>query len=137
MWSNFDLFNNAPLCELITVDAGEKNWKKMTEKEYYVTKMKLPNKDDSTVLRYNKHITLRDIPKEAWEYQVNGKAALTWVMERQRFKKDKASAIENDANLYAIETMKNPAYPLELFLRVATVSIETMKIIHKLSKLDI
>lgn len=47
----------------------------MTDKEYYVTKIKLPNKDDSTVLRYNEHITLRDIPNEAWEYQVNGKAA--------------------------------------------------------------
>lgn len=130
-------YEKQPLCEAITVDAGEKNWKKMTEKEYYVTKMKLPNKDDSTALRYNKHITLRDIPKEAWEYQVNGKAALTWVMERQRFKKDKASAIENDANLYATETMKSPVYPLELFLRVATVSIETMKIVRSLPKLDI
>lgn len=56
---------------------------------------------------------------------------------RQRFKRDQASDIENDANLYAIETMKNPAYPLELFLRVATVSIETMKIVRSLPKFDI
>jgi predicted helicase len=33
--------------------------------------------------------------------------------------------------------MNNPAYPLELFLRVITVSLETMKIVEGLPKLDI
>ena len=45
---------------------------------------------------------------------VNGKSAIQWVMERQGVKTDKASGIVNDANNYAIETMQNPAYPLEL-----------------------
>ena len=35
------------------------------------------------------------------------------------------------------ETMDNPAYPLELFQRVITVSLETMKIVRSLPKLDI
>ena len=42
-----------------------------------------------------------------------------------------------DANDYANETMNNPAYPLELFQRVITVSLETMKIVKSLPKLDI
>ena len=58
-------------------------------------------------------------------------------MERQGVKKDKASGIVNDANDYANETMDNPAYPLELFQRVITVSLETMKIVKTLPKLDI
>jgi predicted helicase len=33
--------------------------------------------------------------------------------------------------------MKNPKYPLELFLRVITVSLETMRIVRSLPKLDI
>jgi predicted helicase len=33
--------------------------------------------------------------------------------------------------------MKNPKYPLELLLRVVTVSLETMKIVRALPKLDI
>ena len=37
---------------------------------------------------------------------------------------------------WAIETMNNPKYPLELFLRVITVSLETMKIVKSLPKLD-
>lgn len=52
-------------------------------------------------------------------------------------KTDKASGIVNDANAWAIETMGNPKYPLELFLRVITVSLETVKIVNSLPKLDI
>ena len=68
---------------------------------------------------------------------VNGKPALDWVIERQCVKTDKASGIVNDANDWAIETMHNPRYPLELFLRVITVSLETMKIVRALPKLTL
>ena len=86
------------------------------------------NKDRSTVI-YNPHITVRDIPEAAWDYVVNGKPALAWVMERQCVRTDKASGIVSDANRYATETVGNPRYPLDLFLRVITVSLETMKIV--------
>ncbi len=66
---------------------------------------------------------------------VNGKSALAWVMERQCVKTDKASGIVNDASRYAIETIGDPAYPLKLFQRVITVSLETMKIVRSLPKL--
>lgn len=68
---------------------------------------------------------------------VNGKAAIDWVMERQCIKTDKESGIENDANLWATETMNNPKYPFELVLRVITVSLETMKIVDTLPTLDL
>ena len=58
-------------------------------------------------------------------------------MERQVVKTDKASGIVNDANAYAVETMDNPAYPLELFQRVITVSLETMKIVRSLPELEV
>ena len=58
-------------------------------------------------------------------------------MERQSVSKDKDSGITNDANRWATETMGNTKYPLELFLRVITVSLETMKIVNGLPKLDI
>jgi predicted helicase len=68
---------------------------------------------------------------------VNGKPAIEWVMERQNVSKDKDSGIINDANLWATETMGDPAYPLNLLLRVITVSLETMKIVNGLPKLEI
>ena len=94
-------------------------------------------REDRTTVIYNEHITIKNIPLEAYEYVVNGKPALEWVMERQCVKVDKDSGIVNDANDYAIETMNNPAYPLELFQRVITVSLETMKIVKSLPPLDL
>ncbi|WP_273782979.1 type ISP restriction/modification enzyme, partial [Bartonella sp. ML69XJBT] len=112
------------------------------EKFYYVTEMKFAKiknskeKDKSTVI-YNSNIIITDIPLEAYEYIVNGRPALEWVMGRQCVKTDKKSGIVNDANRYAVETVGNPAYPLELFQRVITVSLETMKIVKNLPKLEI
>lgn len=92
---------------------------------------------DLTTLHYNDKITLTGIPLAAYDYVVNGKPALDWVVERQSVKTDKASGIVNDANDWAVETMGNPRYPLELFCRVVTVSLETMKIVRGLPGLVI
>jgi predicted helicase len=109
---------------------------------YRVEKMKHPKKkldgknvNDLTTIIYNNRITVKDIPEEAYDYVVNGKPAIEWVIERQSVKTDKASGIVNDANDWAIETMHNPEYPLELLLRVITVSLETMKIVRSLPEL--
>ncbi|WP_019219389.1 DEAD/DEAH box helicase [Bartonella florencae] len=110
------------------------------ESFYRVQAMKFAGKrgaiDKSRVV-YNSNITMQNIPLEAYEYVVNGRPALEWVMERQIVKTDKASGIVNDANSYAVETVGNPAYPLELFQRVITVSLETMKIVRNLPKLEV
>ena len=65
---------------------------------YRVQQMKFAKKGDKSVVIYNKNITIENIPLEAYEYVVNGKPALEWVMERQCVKTDKASGIVNDAN---------------------------------------
>lgn len=107
---------------------------------YRVEQMKFAGKRpklDKTTVIYNANITMTGIPLDAYEYVVNGKPALEWVMERQSVKTDKASSIVNDANRYAIETVGDPAYPLLLFQRVITVSLETMKIVRSLPALDI
>ena len=81
---------------------------------------------------YNEYITVTGIPLEAYDYVVNGKPAIDWVMQGQSVTTDKDSGITNDANLWATETMGNPKYPLELFLRVVTVGLETMKVVNGL-----
>lgn len=126
----------------VTVKQGDLRTAVIKDPEafYRVTKMKFVGKrgefDRSTVV-YNANITMQDIPLEAYEYVVNGKPALEWVMERQAVKTDKASGIVNDANRYAIETVGNPAYPLELFQRVITVSLETIRIVRGLPELEV
>jgi len=112
--------------------------KKLADTDYRVEKMRYGKKGrdkDLTTLHYNNRITLTGIPLEAYDYVVNGKPALDWVVERQSVKTDKDSGIVNDANDWANETMNDPKYPLELFLRVVTVSLETMKIVRELPAL--
>ena len=120
-----------------TLDTGSTPYSQLTAEDFYVEKMKFAKKGEKGTVIYNKRITIKDIPLEAYEYVVNGKPALEWVMERQGVSTHKDSGIVNDANDWAIETMNNPAYPLELFLRVITVSLETMKIVKALPMLDI
>ena len=112
--------------------------KSITPKQAYkVTKMKHPKIDgkaDKTTLIYNDWITLKGIPLDAYNYVVSGRPALDWVMVRQQIKTDKASGIISDPNAWATETMNDPKYPLELFQRVVTVSMETLKIVKGLPK---
>lgn len=124
-------YENAPIYAGAKVEGGSKPG------DYRVEKMRYGKDKDRTTLHYNDKITVTGIPLEAYDYVVNGKPALDWVVERQCVKTDKDSGIINDANDWAVETMKNPKYPLELFLRVITVSLETMKIVRGLPKLDI
>jgi predicted helicase len=112
--------------------------KKLADTDYRVEKMRYGRKGkdkDLTTLHYNDRITLTGIPLEAYEYVVNGKAALDWVVERQSVKIDKDSGIVNDANDWANETVNDSKYPLQLFQRVITVSLETMKIVRGLPAL--
>ncbi|MEQ1449932.1 type ISP restriction/modification enzyme [Acinetobacter lwoffii] len=120
-----------------TLDTGSTAYNQLTAEDFYVEKMKFAKKGEKSTVVYNKRITIKDVPVEAYEYVVNGKPALEWVMERQGVSTHKDSGIVNDANDWATETMNNAAYPLELFLRVITVSLETMKIVKALPKLDI
>lgn len=112
----------------------------LKDADFRVEKMKFAKvgkETDKTKVIYNHKITIENIPLEAYEYIVNGKSAIEWVMERQSISTHKESDIVNDANLWAIETMNNARYPLDLLLRVINVSLETIKIVRALPKLEI
>ena len=102
-----------------------------------VEKMKFGKGKDKSVIHYNAFFTVRGIPAEAYDYVVNGKSAIEWVMERQRVTTDKASGIVKDANAWATEVAGDPRYPLSLLLRVITVSLKTVEIVKALPGLDL
>lgn len=129
-------YEKAPIYEGVEIKYASKTRDWRVEKMRYGGKGRGADQDRTTLI-YNDTITLTGIPLAAYDYVVNGKPALDWVVERQCVETDKASGIVNDANDWAVETMKNPKYPLELFLRIITVSLETMKIVNALPKLDI
>lgn len=121
----------------VAIEGGTLLHADFTDQDYRVTQMKFASKSDKTRVIYNHRITISNIPLEAYDYVVNGKPALEWVMERQSVTTHKDSGIVNDANLWATETVGDAAYPLKLFQRVITVSLETMKIVRALPRLEI
>ena len=121
----------------VTVECGTTAMDDLVDADFYVTQMKFAKKGDKSTVIYNHKITMTNIPITAYDYVVNGKPALEWVMERQSVSTHKDSGIVNDANDWAIDTIGNARYPLELFQRVITVSLETMKIVNSLPRLDI
>ena len=97
--------------------------------------MRFRSKDDKSTILYNGNLTVTGIPDEAFRYVVNGKSAVEWIVERYAVTTDKKSLIRNDANDWAREH-KNPRYILDLLLSVIQVSIETVRIVGGLPKLD-
>ncbi|MFM6000058.1 MAG: type ISP restriction/modification enzyme, partial [Dolichospermum sp.] len=107
----------------------------LDSQDYLVEKMvfgKNKNGIDKTIIIYNSKITLSQIPLEAYEYIVNGKSALEWIMERYKVTKDKDSGIINDPNHWS----ENPRYIVDLVKRIVRVSLETVRIVKSLPALN-
>ncbi|WQY54522.1 DEAD/DEAH box helicase [Helicobacter pylori] len=96
------------------------------EKGYYDVE-KMTKKGDR--IHYNHHIAITKIPDKAFEYVVNGKSAIDWVIERYSITKDKDSLIENNPNDYA-----GGKYVFELLCRVIKLSEKSVDLIEKISE---
>lgn len=103
---------------------------------YRVNKLSFGARKDRLRIIYNARITLAGIPEEAFDYQVNGKSALEWIIDRYQVTTHKDSQITNDPNDYCRE-VGNPRYILDLIKRIVTVSVETNRIVANLPELEI
>lgn len=102
-------------------------------KFYTVEKLRFPKKDQKDTIIYNSKITISNIPAQAYEYVVNGKSAIEWIMERYQVSIHKESGIVNNPNDWATE-VGNPRYILDLLLSVINVSVQTVEIVNSLPK---
>ena len=100
---------------------------------YRVEKMRFPKKGEKGTIIYNSRITIENIPEKAYEYIVNGKSAIEWIMERYQITTHKESGIKNDPNDWSREVEK-PGYILDLLLSVINVSVQTVDIVAGLPK---
>ncbi|BAJ56758.1 DEAD/DEAH box helicase [Helicobacter pylori] len=96
------------------------------EKGYYDVET-MTKKEDR--INYNKNIAITKIPKKAFDYVVNGKSAIDWVIERYKKTTDKESLIENNPNDY-----KGGKYVFELLCRVIKLSEKSVDLIEKISE---
>ena len=99
-----------------------------------VEQMRFKSKEDKSTIFYNSNITIENIPEKAYEYVVNGKSAIDWIVERYCVSQDKKTLIINDANDWAKEHGK-PRYILDLLLSIINVSVQTVDIMEALPKL--
>lgn len=103
---------------------------------YTVEKMRFPKKGQKDTIIFNSQIRVAHIPDKAYEYVVNGKSAIEWIMERYQVTINKDSGIKNDPNDWAKET-GNPRYILDLLLSIINVSVQTVDIINELPRLNL
>ncbi|RVY10749.1 DEAD/DEAH box helicase [Helicobacter pylori] len=96
------------------------------EVEGYYDVDKMTKKGDSIL--YNHNIVITKIPQKAFEYVINGKSAIDWVIERYQKTMDKDSLIENNPNDYA-----GGKYIFELLCRVIKLSEKSVDLIEKIS----
>ena len=101
---------------------------------FKVDKMRFPKKGQKDTILYNGYITITDIPDKAYEYVVNGKSAIEWVLERYQITTHKESGITNDPNDWAKE-VGNPRYIFDLLLSVINVSMKSVEIVESLPEL--
>jgi predicted helicase len=100
---------------------------------FRVGKMRFVDKETKDAIQYNSNIVVSNIPAQAYEYVINGKSAIEWIMERYQVKTDKASGITNDPNDWS-EEVGNPRYILDLLLSIVNVSMQTVDIVNGLPK---
>ena len=98
---------------------------------YEVEKMRFLTKERKDTIIYNSKIMIENIPLKAYEYVINGKSAIEWIMERYQVSTHKESGITNDPNDWAKE-VGNPRYILDLLLSIINVSIKTLEIVEGL-----
>lgn len=91
---------------------------------------------DKSRIIYNGNITIDNIPAKAYEYIVNGKSAIEWIMERYAVTQDSKSLIINDPNDWSKEH-ENPTYIFDLLLSIINLSTQTVDIVNSLPKLNL
>jgi predicted helicase len=128
---NYDSLDPYPLLEDGEIDLG-------SDKLLDVAKMsfkKVGGKEDKTTVIYNGRIILRNIPPEAYEYVVNGKSPVEWVMDQYQVTNDKESSISNNPNHWGVE-IGDPQYILMLLKRVINMSVKSVNLISQLPSIN-
>lgn len=128
LYINYETVPSWPELKITGIDSGNCQVQKMRF-------AKTPDgKPDKTAIIYNSHIKIENIPLQAYEYIINGRSGIEWIMDRYQIKTDKDSGIVNNPNIWCKEH-GSPRYILNLLCSIITISMETIKIIQGLPKI--
>ncbi|MCY4009788.1 MAG: N-6 DNA methylase [Anaerolineaceae bacterium] len=116
------------------------HWETSGAIDYRVEKMRPGRKSPSPngpyrifdTVKYNDTLTLSGIPVEAFDYRLGTRSALEWVIDQYQVTKERNSDIIRAPNEYS----DDPQYIVNLLEKVITVSVETVRIVNELAKLE-
>lgn len=100
---------------------------------YHVQKIKHPKRGQLDTIIFNSDIIIKNIPEKAYEYVVNGRPAIEWIIDQYQVKIDKKSGIIDNPNDFS----DNPKYIFNLLLSIINVSVQTVDLVNSLPPLDI
>ena len=89
-----------------------------------------PGEWDKSVIRYNRFLTLRNIPMECHNYRLGARSALDWLVDRYRVKTDRRSQIQKNPNAWLADSSSDVGggqYIFNLIPRIIHLSLETLK----------
>ena len=118
-------YENQPIWEGVEVE--------ISKPDYRVKKMKHPKKGILDTIIFNDSITIKNIPEKAYEYIVNGRSAIEWIIDQYQVKTDRKSGITDDPNEFSDDSK----YILNLLLSVITVSMRTLELIDELPEFEV
>ena len=127
-------YENQPSWSGVTVSGEESgNFKVKKMKHSKIRNEEGKSVNDLSKIIYNENITISNIPVEAYDYVVNGRPAIEWIIDQYQVKTDKKSGITDDPN----EFSENPRYILDLLLSVIVVSMKTNELVAQLPKMEV
>ncbi|MFW8053177.1 DEAD/DEAH box helicase [Vagococcus fluvialis] len=120
-------YENVPAYEHVNIES------KSEHPNFKVKKMKHPKRGQLDTIIFNEDIVITDIPERAYEYVINGRPAIEWIIDQYQVKKDKKSGIIDNPN----EFSDDPKYIFNLLLSVINVSMQTIDLVESLPSLEI
>lgn len=126
-------YESVPAYEGVTIE-GDQSYYKVKKMKF----AKFRNKDgklekDKSIIIFNDSITIKNIPEKAYNYIINGRSAIEWIMDQYQVKTDKKSGITDDPNEYS----DDPKYIFDLLLSIINVSVQTVDLVNQLPKFEI
>lgn len=100
-----------------------------TKEDYTIDKIRFVDKVTKDAIIFNDWIRIENIPSKAYEYLVNGRSPIEWVLDQYQFSVDSETEIVNDPNNYS---EKKGKYIFDLLLSLITMSIKSVELIGTL-----
>lgn len=114
-------------CSSVDIEFSSKN------PSFIVKKMRFPKRNEKGSIIFNSDITIMNIPARAYEYIVNGRSAIEWIMDQYRETEDPKTGIIDNPNEYS----DDPRYVFNLLLSIINLSVQTVDLVSKLPNLEI